>query len=601
MVTINYSGVEAVPNLADAEREVLQVASSHGGTGGSCTPRGGYVPCAQQCAELSGDYSEHMGDDESGEEDMPMLEEEEEEEEEKVSNDSDMPIHDLLKAKEIRPKKKPDKQASDQSCAWPLASQVANPPAHPKARAAAAQAPAAAEASGVDAVQVPASLASSIAAQVSQLSMPMRVDHKPTLNAAIEAQLENGAEVHASASLAMNGKPLNKLKEDLEMCLKLRSVKARSAIYQKAMRAAAVKGSEDHKQYSACKTPAEKNEWRVAFAQKTYDMIIQDSTQETSYQDVDITLGEYLPARKIWEKEGLDQEGFEAAANYIIKCCRLKGKWVSWNSMTERWEFLYMRRQKQQRFVEAWTEYIRSYNCATGQAALTGAPQLAALAYPQMAALANSPAQPQVQALPAQVVPDAAPAVPDPAPAVQARGGRGGKTKTPLCKAKTQSGRGGSTGRGGRAKINSGRGGRGGKSSNPAKSPSAAAGFKDLAKKFQKMKEVMLQIRLAAQTLVSEIKECDDDDNSWNWAKNNQNQAKLEEALKDLIDQSHDKVYLITTPFGHLKKMYSEERLATEFGNFLKLNAPLKHLEMVVDQLMQRKGGNAPAKRSRRT
>ena len=588
-----------MPNLADAEGEDSQVASSHGGTGGSSTPRGGYVPCAQQCVELSGDYSEHMGDDESDEEEMPMLEEEEDEEE-KVSNDSDMPIHDLLKAKEIRPKKKAVKQASDQSCAWPLASQVANPPANPEARAAAAQAPAGAEASCVDAVQAPASLASSIAAEVSQLSVPMKGNHKPALNAAIEAQLEKSAEVHASVSLAMNGKPLSKLKEDLEMCLKLRSVKARSAIYQKAMRAAAVKGSEDHKQYSACKTPEEKNEWRVAFAQKTYDMMIQKSTQETSYQDVDITLGEYLPARKIWEKEGLDREGFEAAANYIIKCCRLRGKWVSWNSMTERWEFLYMRRQKQQRFVEAWTEYVRAYNCATGQAALTSAPQLAALAYPQMAALANSPAQPQVQALPAQVVPEPAPAVPDPAPAVPEPAQDGHRPSSrrpqaqhrqPAAKAKAKSGRGRRTGRGGR----------GGKSSNPAKSPSAVAGFKQLAKKFQKMKEDMLQMRFAAETLVSEIKQCDDDDESWNWAKNNQNQAKLEQALEDLIDQSHERAYLITTPFDDLKKTYTEECLATEFGNFLKLNAPLKHLEMVVDQLMQRKGSNAPAKRSRRT
>ena len=70
----------------------------------------------------------------------------------------------------------------------------------------------------------------------------MKGNHKPALNAAIEAQLQKSAEVHASVSLAMNGKPLSKLKEDLEMCLKLRSVKARSAIYQKAMRAAAVNG-----------------------------------------------------------------------------------------------------------------------------------------------------------------------------------------------------------------------------------------------------------------------------------------------------------------------------------------------------------------------
>ena len=588
-----------MPNLADAEGEDSQVVSSHGGTGGSSTPRGGYVPCARQCVKLSGDYSKYMGVDESDEEEMPMLEGEEEEEK-KVSNDSDMPIHDPLKAKEIRPKNKAVKQASDQSCAWPLASQVANPPANPEARAAAAQAPAGAEASCVDAVQAPASLASSIAAEVSELSVPMKGDHKPALNAAIEAQLQKSAEVHASVSLAMNGKPLSKLKEDLEMCLKLRYVKARSAIYQKAMRAAAVKGSEDHKQYSACKTPEEKNEWRVAFAQKTYDMMMQKSTQETSYQDVDITLGEYLPARKIWEKEGLDREGFEAAANYIIKCCRLRGKWVSWNSMTERWEFLYMRRQKQQRFVEAWTEYVRAYNCATGQAALTSAPQLAALAYPQMAAFANSPAQPQVQALPAKVVPEPAPAVPDPAPAVPEPAQDGHRPSSrrpqaqhrqPAAKAKAKSGRGRRTGRGGR----------GGKSSNPAKSPSAVAGFKQLAKKFQKMKEDMLQMRFAAETLVSEIKQCDDDDESWNWAKNNQNQAKLEQALEDLIDQSHERAYLITTPFDDLKKTYIEECLATEFGNFLKLNAPLKHLEMVVDQLMQRKGSNAPAKRSRRT
>ena len=80
-----------MPNPADAEREVSQVASSHGGTGGSSTPRGGYVPCAQQCAELSGDYSEHMGDDESDAAKMPMSEEEEEEEE-KVSNDSNSPF-----------------------------------------------------------------------------------------------------------------------------------------------------------------------------------------------------------------------------------------------------------------------------------------------------------------------------------------------------------------------------------------------------------------------------------------------------------------------------------------------------------------------------
>ena len=62
-----------MPNLADAEREVSQVASSHGGTGGSCTPRGGYVPCAQQCAELSGDYSEHIGHDECEQEEMSNI------------------------------------------------------------------------------------------------------------------------------------------------------------------------------------------------------------------------------------------------------------------------------------------------------------------------------------------------------------------------------------------------------------------------------------------------------------------------------------------------------------------------------------------------
>eukprot|EP00971_Amphidinium_carterae_P070263 1390136-Amphidinium_carterae.1 len=34
-------------------------------------------------------------------------------------------------------------------------------------------------------------------------------------------------------------------------------------------------------------------------------------------------LGEYLPHRKIWEKEGLDGEGLKASMNYVLRCAAL--------------------------------------------------------------------------------------------------------------------------------------------------------------------------------------------------------------------------------------------------------------------------------------
>lgn len=36
---------------------------------------------------------------------------------------------------------------------------------------------------------------------------------------------------------------------------------------------------------------------------------------------------------------------FESDVRYCTKCARTQGKWISWSAMTERYEFLYIRRQ----------------------------------------------------------------------------------------------------------------------------------------------------------------------------------------------------------------------------------------------------------------
>ena len=43
---------------------------------------------------------------------------------------------------------------------------------------------------------------------------------------------------------------------------------------------------------------------------------------------------------------------------YNLKCAAMGGKWVKWNQMTERWEYLWVTHEHIQAFTTQWTETL---------------------------------------------------------------------------------------------------------------------------------------------------------------------------------------------------------------------------------------------------
>ena len=68
--------------------------------------------------------------------------------------------------------------------------------------------------------------------------------------------------------------------------------------------------------------------------------------------------GTYLSLKKIWDEEGQDQDGFNAAALYCARAKKLGGKRARLNGMTDRVEFLYLRTEFTETLSEKWAMYL---------------------------------------------------------------------------------------------------------------------------------------------------------------------------------------------------------------------------------------------------
>ena len=111
--------------------------------------------------------------------------------------------------------------------------------------------------------------------------------------------------------------------------------------------------------YQSLKTHVEREQFRIKWAQKAYQDCVASKVHEKTYQKVDRTKGTYLPLSMIVQSEGGkdDPESLSAAEKYCLKCVAMGGEWCSLNSMTERMEYLYLRRESMDEMKEAWSEY----------------------------------------------------------------------------------------------------------------------------------------------------------------------------------------------------------------------------------------------------
>eukprot|EP00974_Lingulodinium_polyedra_P130202 11212948-Lingulodinium_polyedra.AAC.1 len=114
----------------------------------------------------------------------------------------------------------------------------------------------------------------------------------------------------------------------------------------------------DHEAYKGLSTTAKK-EFRKEWAESKLKAMTLKKTHARKYQEIDESCGEYLSFPNLVKACGGAevQENYRAACNLASKCVLLGGKWISYNHMEERWEFLRMRRCYTERFSQSWSLY----------------------------------------------------------------------------------------------------------------------------------------------------------------------------------------------------------------------------------------------------
>lgn len=108
----------------------------------------------------------------------------------------------------------------------------------------------------------------------------------------------------------------------------------------------------------AQRTVADKATFRLNWAKAKLEEIRERKQFKRTWREVNTQSGEYLPFAVICQKEGGDDEAKRCAWRYAKKCTMLQGRWLQWNGMTERWEYLYIHKTCVQEFESARSMYV---------------------------------------------------------------------------------------------------------------------------------------------------------------------------------------------------------------------------------------------------
>ena len=110
------------------------------------------------------------------------------------------------------------------------------------------------------------------------------------------------------------------------------------------------------KKFQECETKKEREEFRKDFAKTKMEEAKQTKTEIKEWQKISKDKGIYRPLPMIVVKEGgsKDPENVAASIRYAQKCMAMGGDWISFNCMTERLEFLHIRREHTDIFKRAW-------------------------------------------------------------------------------------------------------------------------------------------------------------------------------------------------------------------------------------------------------
>lgn len=122
------------------------------------------------------------------------------------------------------------------------------------------------------------------------------------------------------------------------------------------------KGTAQHAMYNQGKGRKEKADFRLEWAKMELDTVISKKVYTKSYKVVSASMGTYKPFSMLVRDEGGDQEALDAAKRIASKCVILGGDWCSYNVMSERLEFLHLKREHNEIMTTMWQKYMEESN-----------------------------------------------------------------------------------------------------------------------------------------------------------------------------------------------------------------------------------------------
>ena len=130
-------------------------------------------------------------------------------------------------------------------------------------------------------------------------------------------------------------------------------------------------------EYTGLKTHTEKQAFRMEWARKKLEAVRERYESSKTYKSVSADVGTYMSFSRIVTEEGgrHDQQAIAAACRYVGKCVQLGRPWVLLNSMTERVDYLYVRKTHTHIMEESWTKYQEHMPAVPALAAEVAAPE----------------------------------------------------------------------------------------------------------------------------------------------------------------------------------------------------------------------------------
>jgi hypothetical protein len=112
-------------------------------------------------------------------------------------------------------------------------------------------------------------------------------------------------------------------------------------------------------QYDKCAGRPAQQAFKLAWAKEEYEKMQKTKTHSQTWRMVDTTRGEYMSFGMVVKREGgwKDSSAISAATRYCQKASVMGKPWTVWNSMTERYDYLYISKLFVQDFEQSWSSF----------------------------------------------------------------------------------------------------------------------------------------------------------------------------------------------------------------------------------------------------